>query len=1286
MMKTIKKITLVLPLLILLASISKAQSQANSDNFAKMVDFMPPAPNAAAISKAGLAGLNKNTGAASVNIPIYTLSGRKISVNAMLSYNSSGIKVDETASRAGLGFSFNLGGVVTRTLRGTPDEVNPRRYPYAPLGVNWSTYTWANSIVNSNNNTGYDSEPDMFTFNCNGLGGSFVFDAQMNVVLIPSNNLKVAYNFSNGAEWNFKITGPDGIMYYFGGAQATEKTKRDQTCGKLFDQYIATSWYLKKTVHPNGETINFTYDPLEYSYDIGISETTVRTQNGSGSGTCPGSGNTPVVSNTLCKNIQRTQGCLLKQVSNEFGNITITYKDRPDCTDKLIDAISVRTSSNNLVKSFTFNHSLTTTNTAYYNTQTSSFPVPYLASVTEYDNSTLLHNDYQFGYIDKEGRPPRLSFAQDHWGYFNGRQNNTLLPYQDHVASLFPNATANREVDFEAAQKGMLCKIVYPTGGIDSIIYEPNMVSGSGSWAPLSKFTCNVTGTGNSTAVYKTIPFTAGGGGLTKINIRIICNAADCDPIHQKGTVQVKNASGNVLLNEVNVGGTIKQISLDLQAGNYTLELRANGTAITTEAQLIYYPATYYGNGSNTLAGGVRVKELLSGNPGETPLYKRYYYGELNSLEQSSMTDIVWPKYDKAYQSTYFFTNGTAQIPAVTLYFCDKYHNSVHSNSLLSLFDYGGSPSSYASVVESAGENFEGGGLQSIFSTRFDQRSTPVWGNEIFNAPFNNWSIFYNGKQTAENVFKKNISGGFTMLKQSKSIYKEDLRGFKVIPGYMVNQRNSMTFSPGNDTACISGTYDPTQTNFSCLDILEVYTKAYDVMRYDIFSPWVYLDSTKETLYDENGQNPVNTYTKYFYDNELHQQLTRTEAADSKGKIIETLNKYPHDYISQQPYTDMVNIHNIISPVINTKTQVNGADKTEMKNNFAAWGNGNYATASIESSIEGGVFQNLGTVSQYDAYGNITEYTGKDGVTNSIIWGYNYLYPVAKITGASYTQTSAQLGTTIAALQAMDGTVLLTQLNNLRTGLPQALITSYTYKPLTGVTTITDANGKTSTYEYDRFNRLKWIKDQDGNTVKTMSYNYAGSNLNNYMKLYFNEQQQQDFYTQNCPYGTAGAAVTYLVPASKYFSLISVADANAKAQAEILAKGQINANNKGYCSNDITACSGADKKMIGCYCEVGQIIPVSCSNNADGTWNQVYKYKWSDNSTSQNYTRVMPACTGVDKKKIGCECVTGIKVYTSSVQNATTGMWDCIYHWHWPDNTNSVNFTETSATNCFPEM
>lgn len=53
-----------------------------------------------------------------------------------------------------------------------------------------------------------------------------------------------------------------------------------------------------------------------------------------------------------------------------------------------------------------------------------------------------------------------------------------------------------------------------------------------------------------------------------------------------------------------------------------------------------------------------------------------------------------------------------------------------------------------------------------------------------------------------------------------------------------------------------------------------------------------------------------------------------------------------------------------------------------------------------------------------------------------------------------------------------------------------AQMTTYTYDPLIGVTSVSDVNNKPTIYKYDLFNRLSYIKDFQGNILKKYDYHY----------------------------------------------------------------------------------------------------------------------------------------------------------------------------------------------------
>lgn len=127
------------------------------------------------------------------------------------------------------------------------------------------------------------------------------------------------------------------------------------------------------------------------------------------------------------------------------------------------------------------------------------------------------------------------------------------------------------------------------------------------------------------------------------------------------------------------------------------------------------------------------------------------------------------------------------------------------------------------------------------------------------------------------------------------------------------------------------------------------------------------------------------------------------------------------------------------------------------------------------------------TYNSYDHRGNITQYTPEGGLPVSIIWGYNGQYPVAKIEGVI---RSAINGSILTNLE--NSTSLTTSsFDDLRSSIPQAMITSYTYQPLVGVTSITGPNKQTEYYHYDPAGRLASIKNSKGEVLKTFNYHYS---------------------------------------------------------------------------------------------------------------------------------------------------------------------------------------------------
>lgn len=1217
---------------VLLMAITGYGQSANPDNFAKMVDILPPAPNAAAMARYGGIALNKNTGTPNISIPLYALNGKKLKADVRLSYASNGIRVDEIASRAGMGWILQGGGVITRTVRGWADETHTRKVPWASVGLNWGTYNYMKELADATFASGADGEPDLFTYSYPGASGSFVFDHEMNVVQVPFKNQIIEHDFT-GTAWNFKITDEQGIVYYYGGSGAVEKTKRTSDCAKGHTAFTPTAWYIKKIEHPNGETINFYYEAHTYSYDEGLSET-MRYDAPGAAISQPncfnppyGGSGAPASGGVVCTNSCTTQGVLLTGIATDVAKIQINYISRSDCEDKLISSVQLReVPSNTLAGYFNLQYSTTTSATGYPGAAmvgTGANLTPYLTTVQEFTADGSQHRDHFFQYNDPASRPARLSYSQDHWGYFNGKTNTTLVPRPSDPQNLphFPFATANREPDGAFAAKGLLCKVAYPTGGMDSIVYEPNSVWGSQPRNVPHEYTCSVTAVNNSEEKSNTFYFEMGNEPAVQLDMACISTDPSVTNFthHHVGSVEILSSNGTIVGSYPLAPGYSNFTTIYLSpAGTYQLVIKAMGIGIKTSVT-IRYKKEAAPLMANIPVGGLRVKKVLTASPTERPLVKQYHYGQLATPEQSSAAEVQWPEYFKFYTKRDMCYLGIPGPNNHQIGWKLTGHLAMHANSQIGLFNFGGAPVGYTSVIESEGENFENGAVQTTFITNPDRLGITLMGNTMLNAAKSARSNVTNALPLTVTVLKRAADGSLFPIKNTEYTYNLNYTVGKSVWGYTVNQDYSNLIS--YDTTC--GPANIATCPWVNENLIRA-TETYSMMKYEYPSYWVTNDAVTETVYDQNGQNPIVTVTNKFYENVRHLQLTKQQVTTSEGKNIETVNQYPVDLAGTAVYDAML-AKNILTPLVSSASTENTNPVSEMKINYGLVAGNNIEPVLLQKGIGGNMLVNDGTIDLYDNKGNILQFTGADGIPNAIIWGYNGQYPVAKITGATYTQSIAQLSVTVPALQNLDGASLLTELNRIRTGLPTAQVMSYTYKQFAGVTSITDIAGLTITYNYDGFNRLINVIDQDGNTVKKMDYSFVGATPTP-MRLYFNTQQSQVFYNNLCANGFVSEGVTYSVPAGRYFSVVSQSDADAKAMAEITSNGQQYTNRNSTCYNS-AACSGVDRRMVGCLCEKGYRVYTNSVNNGNGTFTCTFHYRWSDGFNGPDMTETVTSAS-----------------------------------------------------------
>ena len=312
--------------------------------------------------------------------------------------------------------------------------------------------------------------------------------------------------------------------------------------------------------------------------------------------------------------------------------------------------------------------------------------------------------------------------------------------------------------------------------------------------------------------------------------------------------------------------------------------------------------------------------------------------------------------------------------------------------------------------------------------------------------------------------------------------------------------------------------------------------------------------------------------TEYFYDNPINLGLSRQKDNLPGSNVIETTYKY----------ADELNVGkligaNMLGVPLKTIVEKNGKkiDGTEIKYNNAI----NLLPSAINKFNKQTLNSPNPTVSQeisydeYDDKGNLLQYTSRSNIPTTIIWGYNKKYPIAKIEGAEFNDIKANtlISAIISAADA-DGInpntepALLTAFKKLRNGVgfENYHITTYTYDPLIGVTSITPPTGISEIYKYDNGNKLEKILDRNNNIVKEFNYKYT-------IITFYNDVESKPFTKNDCGVDYVGSTHMYTVPARTYSSTVSPEAAQQLAKDDVNANGQNTANNIGTCAHQCKA-------------------------------------------------------------------------------------------------------------------
>tara|TARA_R110002033_G_scaffold136236_3_gene175796 strand:- start:319 stop:3459 length:3141 start_codon:yes stop_codon:yes gene_type:complete len=998
-------------------------------------------PDVAAFQKSTFVPVSNYTGRANINIPIYQVVAGSMSVPISLSYNSSGVKVNDMASNVGLNWSLSAGGVVSKIVKGMDDFYSPGPISNSSTGTYITPSGWLGCLAPFVSSTPElnrynDAQPDVFSVSAPGLSTNYIHKRHYSVLdengfiflngspspielehqgnLINETLGMVSLNYLSDSTGsiittsrfgitNLEITSLNGIKYSFG----TPDLSRFQSAFDTFLSYKFESFRLDHMFDPaSGQAISFEYEQYSnYFYDDIDSKV-----NSYGGGTDLSNLTSRDKSHSVYPVTQR-----LKKIIYHGGEVEFIYGlDRLDNTgDKALTEVIVRDVNDVVVKHVKLDYDYFQSSIENNTPQSKRLRLDRVYDVNPLNSLEELPG-HVFTYDTNLVMPPRESYAHDFLGYSNGTYNSLItnpIPkyyFEDNKITPFYSNTAielpgnfSLEANENYAKTYSLTSIQFPTGGTNSYEYELNRFNYFGEKE---------------------------GGGL-----RIKSQS-------------ISDGNGNVQI-------------LDYEYSSGTIGRMPDYAAFRLKNQ-----------NWNPYVSPSSFSELTS------------YFGIDTFMSPQSQVE---------------FTNG-------------------------SFVGYG---------IVKVRDRIANGYTYYRYSTDSDSNSTKTFTNS--NAYSNAWSIISSPSLYVDRDYKRgkikevviyDQSGNPRHSKAYSYIHKE----FSTIPLDYLNKASTY-----NTWGCYNSDGSIFRPDYQegCGAYKEVINLP--IARYLLKSV-----VTKDYTNGSNNQ-PIVTMQKYLYDNQYplviqESQSTCDDTTQDGDQPCQELNYEGYDYqmVKQIAYVNTttsdqsLNIPSIIHlPNVNEliaqnrlatplKVVFKNRDYTvigEEEHHYKDFGNNILALEKIETFSKTGAVTPSAVITRRDANGNIIEYQDKSGLYKTIIYGYNNMYPIAIVDGATYDQVNTMLQSEfgqglsyvigLSDSETTDSTedTLRLWLSKIRIAVLNqsqeiSNVVSYTYDHLTGVTSITDARGETAFFEYDDFHRLKFVRDKDLNLLSKNEYNYKLQN------------------------------------------------------------------------------------------------------------------------------------------------------------------------------------------------
>jgi YD repeat-containing protein len=783
-----------------------------------------------------------------------------------------------------------------------------------------------------------------------------------------ANELKIKFSGDYGIS-TIEIQTGNGYSYYFGGNEERLEYTETDVYGSSVKERTYHTWKLYTITAPNGRTVTFDYNRPYSDYSKFINNYN------------PISTYTRKVYDTYDEKQEGTSTTkmytypLTKIIITDGVEINFNYEKTTG--EKKLDYLNNKADSSEYVKSPKLNN-ITVKNIE--NKVIKKCNVLYKKNKKTNDNYRTTNivyflgqlnisgeGIYDFEYNDRaaKGFPILGTFSIDHWGYYNGKNDDgNIFDFRDYLEYNVNNLNENiinnlREPDHSCTKRGMLQRITYPTGGYSILEYEPH---------DYSKYIRRTIETFYEPAI------------------------SDNDNVkEQTGGLRIKKNT------------TYSQEHTILSTKNYVYETSAG---ISSGIRLNF---PRYGIKYNT-------------NYGYVEYYSLYDYFKYNGthIEYSKVTEI---NSDNS-KIEYNYTNSDSD-----------------NDNFIDMIMY-----SYYQQMSCLIKHCNNQNYQFLISGYHIALVLNILTPIVSKQPFR-------GKLTSKNF----ISNTGTIIRSEMTNYN-----YKTIHEY--------------DAGTLVGEYG-----------LNVANKDLNTT----------LQSNTTTNYF--GSSEVNENTTYTYN--PHGQIATTTTTDSKGDKIVTKYKYVTDITNPTGIYKAMIDNNVINDPIEDSTYTIKANTTAKI--LLSWRKYNYYQPNTAQAalIRIQYIQEYDTQSQefiitanyvHDKKGRVLQKTDINGIATTYLWGYNGLYPVAKIDNCKLSQVK-----NISGLGNIETVPITGGISTYETSLRNisgAEVTTFDYFPFVGLKKMTDPTGKVTMYDYNTTGKLKSIVDDLSNLRNKYYYSTDDKN------------------------------------------------------------------------------------------------------------------------------------------------------------------------------------------------